>query len=80
MTPPTVLLPVPTAEALMIQSLAPLLMIGGITVVIFALGPVQRAIRKLLTPRTRVVVVKDETAARTKSELDRFDIETLYQD
>lgn len=78
MTPPVVLPPIPLPSALMIQSLAPLLMIGGITVVIFALGPVQRAVRRMLAPR-RVVVV-DREASKPKTELDRFDIDTLYTD
>lgn len=77
MRPPIVTLPVPEASALMIESLAPMLMLGGIVVVLFALGPVQRAVRRFLTPR-RIVVVQQTTQPVT--ELDRFDIDNLYND
>lgn len=78
MFPPVVAPPTPLPISLMIQSLAPLLMIGGITVVIFALGPVQRAVRRMLAPRRTVIV--EQGTSRAKSELDRFDVETLYED
>lgn len=79
---PNILAPLPSPNAMLIQSLAPMLMIGGVVVVILALGPVRRAFSRAAARMERAsrpqVVLAQQLPDEPPGELDRFDIDTIY--